>query len=479
MNLYHMIPIYFVSGLNFGGKMNTVLANLLKAKVAISAAASLSASAVCAADFYNQTLDDGSEAIIINGDIVAGDEERFRELSVKYPEAVVALSSFGGALVPALEIGRMIRLRGYTTVVLDGEVCVSSCALIWVAGERRILSEDALVGFHASYIDTSGTKVESGVANALVGHFLSQLNLSQGAVIFATSAAPDEVAWLTSLDWQKSPISFEVYESSDTAQAQIAAPPPIKTRHILHAADASSTYDWFKSQITKPSFAVDGARGIGASGDLLFPLTEHLKLLYAEDSLVRRITEELDAARINPRTNPEAAGTVIFRLSTGSIFKGLARLPQADVNRFFQVLAAAVQVGDDNCQGYLGMTGEANIAEFEKVYALGPNVLDQHLALIRKAIIAEIEGVPKPISLRQDQIAIAENAWAELLAEKLTSRSDEGILRFLEVLENLEAAPPTEACDALRTLYPAISGMEGLAGDWFRRVYISYINDAL
>lgn len=459
--------------------MNMVRANFRAAKAVISAAALFSASAVCAADFYNQTLDDGSEAIIISGDIVTGDEERFRELSVKYPEAVVALSSFGGALVPALEIGRMIRLRGYTTVVLDGEVCVSSCALIWVAGERRILSEDALVGFHASYIDTSGTKVESGVANALVGHFLSQLNLSQGAVIFATSAPPDEVTWLTSVDWRESPISFEVYESSDTTQALLTSPPPIKTRPILRGGEVYSTYDWYKSQIAKPSFAVDGARGIGASGVLLFPIAEHLKLLYAEDSLVRRIAEELDAARINPRTDPQAAGAVVFSLSTGSIFKGLARLPQADVNRFFQVLAAAVHVGDDNCQGYLGGTGRTNMAEFEKVYALGPNVLDQHLALIRKAIVAEIDGSPAPIRLRPDQIAIAETAWGELLAEKLTGRTDAGILRFLEVLDNLEAAPPNEACDALRTILPAINGMEGLVGDWFRRVYISYINDTL
>lgn len=392
---------------------------------------------------------------------------------------MVALSSFGGALVPALEIGRMIRLRGYTTVVLGGDVCVSSCALIWVAGEQRILAEDALVGFHASYIDTSGTKVESGVANALVGHFLSQLNLSQRAVIFATSASPEEVAWLTSADRHVSPISFEVYDSADPVQTASASPPPIKTRPILRGEAPISTYDWFKSQIAKPSFAVEGARGVGADGALLVPVTEHLRLLYAEDTLVRRIASELDAARIDPRTNPQAAGAVLFSLSTGSIFKGLARLPQGDINRFFLVMAAAVQVGDDNCQGFLGGTSTTSIAEFEKVYALGPNVLDQHLDLIRRAIISEIEGSPAPIRLRPDQIAIAENAWSELLAESLADRSDQEVLRFLEVLNNLESAPPAEACDALRTIYPAVSGMEGLAGDWFRRVYISYVIDTL
>ena len=47
------------------------------------------------AEFYNQTLDDGTEAILIMGDIVEGDEERFRELSIRFPHAIVGLESDG------------------------------------------------------------------------------------------------------------------------------------------------------------------------------------------------------------------------------------------------------------------------------------------------------------------------------------------------------------------------------------------------
>lgn len=208
-------------------------------------------------------------------------------------------------------------------------------------------------------------------------------------------------------------------------------------------------------------------------------MAEHLRLIYSNDAIIKRVAVELDAARIDPRKNPQAAGSVMFNLSAGSTIKGLSRLPQEYVNRFFQTLAAAIQVGDDNCAGFVGSTGRVNIAEFEKVYAVGPKVLDQYLDLIRRGMFAEIENYPARISLRKDQIEIAEIAWSGILADKLAGWSDQEIQRFVEVLDSIETAPRAEACAAMRIIYPAVSGMEGLAGDWFRRVYLSYITDTL
>jgi hypothetical protein len=94
-------------------------------------------------------------------------------------------------------------------------------------------------------------------------------------------------------------------------------------------------------------------------------------------------------------------------------------------------------------------------------------------------MFAEIENYPARISLRKDQIEIAEIAWSGILADKLAGWSDQEIQRFVEVLDSIETAPRAEACAAMRIIYPAVSGMEGLAGDWFRRVYLSYITDTL
>lgn len=134
--------------------------------------------------------------IIIEGEIEKGDDAKFRKIAAEQSNANVLLDSNGGAIIPAMDIGRTIRLREYGTLVYKDGVCVSACALIWVAGERRIIFEGGRVGFHASYRDVDGSLIETGMGNALVGHYLSQLGLGQKSVMFATAAPPDKVLWL-------------------------------------------------------------------------------------------------------------------------------------------------------------------------------------------------------------------------------------------------------------------------------------------
>lgn len=174
-----------------------------------------------AADIDHTSLDDGGQLITIIGDIAPGDEEKFRRLSVRFDDAVVALASDGGALLPAIEIGKMVRLKEFPTVVLDDYECSSACALIWVAGSPRFLAPRGRVGFHASYRDEGGDKVETGLGNALVGRYLTLLNLPEKAVLFATAAPPDSVLWLTTENMHDAGIEFEIFGEKPTA------PPPI------------------------------------------------------------------------------------------------------------------------------------------------------------------------------------------------------------------------------------------------------------
>ena len=165
-----------------------------------------------AADISTDTLEDGTALITITGTISPGDNRSFLNAALRFEKAIVILDSPGGSLQPALEIGRAINLKGYLTFVPDNAICASSCALIWLAGEIRFLSPRAQLGFHASYRDESGRLVESGVGNALIGHYLSQLNLPARAVIFATQAPPDSILWLTSENMRDSGIPFELFE---------------------------------------------------------------------------------------------------------------------------------------------------------------------------------------------------------------------------------------------------------------------------
>src|SRR5205823_7956897 len=159
------------------------------------------------------------------------DGAKFRSEASKYEQADVLLESDGGALIDALEIGEAIRLKGYGTAVLNGSDCNSSCALIWLAGTPRKLSKSGRVGFHAAYTDISGSSQESGVANAMVGRYLTLLNLPEKAVIFATSAPPSKLTWLTAANYADSGIEVKVIGDINWAQSAAAStpsmPPPL------------------------------------------------------------------------------------------------------------------------------------------------------------------------------------------------------------------------------------------------------------
>lgn len=76
-----------------------------------------------------------SHVIKIKGEIKTGDDEKFRVLALGSRRAIVQLDSIGGRLSPALEIGKMSRLRGFATAVQDAN-CSSSCAMIWLPASR-------------------------------------------------------------------------------------------------------------------------------------------------------------------------------------------------------------------------------------------------------------------------------------------------------------------------------------------------------
>lgn len=162
--------------------------------------------------------------IVLTGEIEPADEVAFRKVAIEHPSAVVFLDSPGGALMPALAIGRMVRISGFATVVARDRQCASACALIWLAGSPRLLEAGGMIGFHASYREEDGNLIETGVGNAIVGHYLSQLNLTERAVIFATSASPHTVTWLNAQNKVSSGIDFEeLGGASDLSKAPLGS----------------------------------------------------------------------------------------------------------------------------------------------------------------------------------------------------------------------------------------------------------------
>jgi hypothetical protein len=60
----------------------------------------------------------------------------------------VVLNSPGGSVGDALEIGRLIRTKGFATEVEKDKICVSSCPLVFTGGVRRAAGTNAIIGVH-------------------------------------------------------------------------------------------------------------------------------------------------------------------------------------------------------------------------------------------------------------------------------------------------------------------------------------------
>ena len=153
------------------------------------------------------------DQIFIKGEITDEDAKTFKQIALVTERAVVLLDSPGGLLMPAIEIGKAIKLKGFGTAVIDSN-CTSACAMAWIAGQPRMISKGASVGFHAAYTEDSiGRQVPNSVANALVGSYLNNLGLNEKVVAFATSAGPDQVRWINKKEAERMELNILKFEN--------------------------------------------------------------------------------------------------------------------------------------------------------------------------------------------------------------------------------------------------------------------------
>jgi hypothetical protein len=130
----------------------------------------------------------------LSGDIEVGEYNKFRRvvesMKLNQPRVItIQLESRGGIPDEAIAIGRMIREYDFATYVADNTLCASSCALIWVAGQR-LWGWKAYIGFHGVYVEK--TQQPSPAGNALVGAYLKELGFNDAAINYMTHALPQE-----------------------------------------------------------------------------------------------------------------------------------------------------------------------------------------------------------------------------------------------------------------------------------------------
>lgn len=137
--------------------------------------------------------------IIVRGEMAKGDEKKFVRRALSLEEAIVVLEGPGGELKPGIEIGKVIRMKGFTTIVRKGETCESACALAWLGGLPAMMEAEGTIGFHAAWRDNDEGSVSS-VGNARVGAYVNALGLPGAVVEYVTEAQPDDMKFLTFRD---------------------------------------------------------------------------------------------------------------------------------------------------------------------------------------------------------------------------------------------------------------------------------------
>jgi hypothetical protein len=157
------------------------------------------------------------------------------------------MRSGGGSVLAGIEIGRIIRLRNYMTLVSDSASCASACAIAWLGGTTRYMAAKAKIGFHAAFNPETGQ--ETGVGNALIGSYLSQIGLPDRAVIYATRASPQSMTWLTMSDAQEKGIEVSLFASTRD-QPPTAEP---RERDRKEAEPRPASVERLPSEFTRPN----------------------------------------------------------------------------------------------------------------------------------------------------------------------------------------------------------------------------------
>ncbi|QYK40251.1 MAG: hypothetical protein KF887_12505 [Paracoccaceae bacterium] len=151
--------------------------------------------------FTIQETEERGLVLLMSGEIDDSAARRFRSYleDLTDPPDTVALHSPGGNVLQSLQIGRLIRERGFATHVSPDAACLSACPYILAGGIERTVSEAAWVGLHQSYFDQSLVvpvffavrSIQTGQAEVM--EYLNEMGVDPLIVVPALKTPPDEI----------------------------------------------------------------------------------------------------------------------------------------------------------------------------------------------------------------------------------------------------------------------------------------------
>lgn len=289
---------------------------------------------------------DAPAVVLVRGVLRLEDIETFQFKVAGVSKAVVALDSDGGSLLAGIRIGTLIRLRNFVTLVPSGAVCASACAVAWLGGARRFMALNAKIGFHAAYRNEGGLAIETGAGNAILGAYLSQIGLSETAIVYITQAPPHVMTWLTMSEAARHQIEVQLFASQAVPPISSVTPKSLTPQDVvgptvelerhtkvfvasLHAAWSSSTYgvplalehvyaeqvQYYGKDTHRSDIIADKNRFASRWPQRKYDLRESSLAVRCTDRAICSATGMVDWATFNPSTMARARGSAEFQYS--------------------------------------------------------------------------------------------------------------------------------------------------------------------
>lgn len=156
--------------------------------------------------------------LLLLGPITTGDADRLEAYlrALDVVPATVALHSPGGIVDEALQIGRGLRDKALSTMILPGMICMSSCPYVLAAGVDRHVSLRGAVGLHQHYYDAPGYMpvffaVESIQRNqGRTMSYLIEMGIDPGVMVYGLQTSPDDIYILVEPELRESQIATEI-----------------------------------------------------------------------------------------------------------------------------------------------------------------------------------------------------------------------------------------------------------------------------
>ncbi|MBY5751447.1 hypothetical protein [Rhizobium leguminosarum] len=181
------------------------------------------------------STDTGSRFVIVSGSFDHVDDlSKFEDLVAREHPTAVGFNSPGGNVVKALELGRLIRSAGLSTLQVRQLECASACSLAFMGGVRRFAEPGSLGVHKSSFSDSEGVPVADAVSEiqhltAEIIGYMTEMGVDPSLLQLAFSYNSDDIRYLSGSEMSRYKLTTSAIPDAPPARLEIPSSEPSQT----------------------------------------------------------------------------------------------------------------------------------------------------------------------------------------------------------------------------------------------------------